>query len=625
MFVLNDDNSIYVTRGDIVAFGVTAEDNGEQYTFKPGDVVRIKVFAKKNATDVVLQKDFSVNENTEIAEIYLAKEDTKIGGVISKPVDYWYELELNPLTNPQTIVGYDDDGAKIFKLFPEGADIPAFVPTPEDIPFIDAELDLTSPRPVQNQAVARAIVQLQVASVKAEDNASTLRDDIELQRTRIDNLVSGDTIDGEIIDVRVDADGKKHSTAGEAIRSNSIKRTIYVDTGDLNSYVEPMWGVCQGSAINNPCGETGIVVNERSGVGSGWLLQRFFSFGSSKTYWRTLRIGREWSEWHQYDRNKYAKWIGEGEDLNDIFENDFYFAMCSELAVNVPDGANSNGMLALLPFSSGDNCWHMQLWFDTDLSNIFVRQSRSETWTEWEHIYSRTKKEVSSPKTVVFMGDSILGNNQTDTGVVNLYASKTGNECYNFAFGGSRAKNHTDEWAAFDAETICKAIVNKDFSQQFAAIDSITTEPEYFAESVNKLAAFDFSACDILVCNWGTNDWNGGTKYEEYFNAMSIFVETMQKAFPKMRIFKMTPTQRFKESGGDLVSGNTFTSAGVTLQEFVREEQRFTEKYNIPVIDMFNIGINEYNRAQYFPAGDNTHHNEYGRGVIADKLVKELF
>lgn len=161
MFVLNDDLSIYATRGDIVFFSVSAKDNGVDYTFKAGDVVRIKVYGKKNAESVVLEKDFPVTAETESVEILLTKEDTKIGDVISKPKDYWYEIELNPFNNPQTIIGYDEDGAKVFKLFPEGADIPAFEPTPEDMPFIDDELDMVSTRPVQNQAIARAIVKLQ--------------------------------------------------------------------------------------------------------------------------------------------------------------------------------------------------------------------------------------------------------------------------------------------------------------------------------------------------------------------------------------------------------------------------------------------------------------------------------
>lgn len=122
MFYINEDMSIYATRGDMVFFRVTAEENGSVYKFQAGDVVRFKVTEKKACEEVVLQKDFAVTEETEAVEVILTKQDTKIGDVISKPVDYWYEVELNPFSNPQTIIGYDEDGARIFKLFPEGMD-----------------------------------------------------------------------------------------------------------------------------------------------------------------------------------------------------------------------------------------------------------------------------------------------------------------------------------------------------------------------------------------------------------------------------------------------------------------------------------------------------------------------
>ena len=152
MFQLNEDMSIHVTRGDIVFFTVSAEEDGKNYVFNEGDVVRIKVTAKKDSKKIFLQKDFVVTAPTESVDIILNGNDTKFGEIISKPKDYWYEVELNPFTNPQTIIGYDDDGAKIFKLFPEGKD---FVEeSEEDIPPVDAVLDLTSTRPIQNQAVA---------------------------------------------------------------------------------------------------------------------------------------------------------------------------------------------------------------------------------------------------------------------------------------------------------------------------------------------------------------------------------------------------------------------------------------------------------------------------------------
>ena len=120
MFVVNEDKSIYVTRGDILFFSVTAYDNGTPYQFQKDDIVRMTVYGKKDAANVVLRKDFLVTEPSEKVSVYFTKDETKIGDIISKPVDYWYEIELNPDTDPQTIIGYDEDGAKVFKLFPEG-------------------------------------------------------------------------------------------------------------------------------------------------------------------------------------------------------------------------------------------------------------------------------------------------------------------------------------------------------------------------------------------------------------------------------------------------------------------------------------------------------------------------
>lgn len=159
MFIINEDKSIYITRGDVAFFSIkTKTDTGETYKFQAGDVVRFKVFGKKDCENVVLQKDFGIEAETEEVGIYLEEKDTKIGDVISKPIDYWYEVELNPYTDPQTIIGYDEDGAKVFKLFPEGNEKEDEEPiTPEDIPVVDEALDLTSTRPVQNQAIARAI------------------------------------------------------------------------------------------------------------------------------------------------------------------------------------------------------------------------------------------------------------------------------------------------------------------------------------------------------------------------------------------------------------------------------------------------------------------------------------
>lgn len=122
MFYIDEDKTIHITRGDAAVFALTATIEGEVYAFKQSDVVRFKAFAKKDCSDVVLQKDFGATEGASEVEIYLSGDETKFGGIISKPTDYWYEVELNPDTHPQTIIGYDENGAKVFKLYPEGAE-----------------------------------------------------------------------------------------------------------------------------------------------------------------------------------------------------------------------------------------------------------------------------------------------------------------------------------------------------------------------------------------------------------------------------------------------------------------------------------------------------------------------
>jgi hypothetical protein len=120
MFVIDNDMTMHITRGDTVVIAVRASVDGTEYTFRPYDIVRLKVFEKKDCAKVVLEKDTRAEEEKDVVEVTLTKEDTTIGEVISKPVDYWYEVELNPETDPQTIVGYDEDGAKVFRLYPEG-------------------------------------------------------------------------------------------------------------------------------------------------------------------------------------------------------------------------------------------------------------------------------------------------------------------------------------------------------------------------------------------------------------------------------------------------------------------------------------------------------------------------
>jgi hypothetical protein len=251
MFQINDDNSIYITRGDIAVIDVSAVDkDNKPYMFSQGDLLRIKVFAKKNCENVVLERDFPVTTNTDKVTLYLDENDTKIGGVISKPVDYWYEVELNPLSNPQTIIGYGEDGAALFKLFPEGRDLEEIaLITLDDIPNVDEELDLTSTRPVANGAVTKAVERIkgdvkgnakkvEELKFKTTSDKRELKAEIAVERARMDNIVTAETVDNELVDMRVGANGETYSSAGTAVREQirEIKDNYAVGVKSANVF-----------------------------------------------------------------------------------------------------------------------------------------------------------------------------------------------------------------------------------------------------------------------------------------------------------------------------------------------------------------------------------------------------
>lgn len=204
MFAIDGD-TINVTRGDIAYFSVKAKEDNGYHTFKAGDIIRIKVFGKKDCENVVLQKDFPVTTNTDTVEIFLDKVDTKIGDAISKPVNYWYEIELNPENNPQTIIAYNEDGAKVFTLYPEGEDTEAEEPeiTPEDVPVIDGELNLLSVRPVTNKAIAREILAIKEDIADIKNLLSELVVDEELSAN------SENPVMNKVITAEIDGIGEK--------------------------------------------------------------------------------------------------------------------------------------------------------------------------------------------------------------------------------------------------------------------------------------------------------------------------------------------------------------------------------------------------------------------------------
>lgn len=128
-----DGTTIQTNRGDKLIFDFliptekikdeqTGEDIQKFYSFQKGDVLTFGAYAKKKMSkEALLLKDFIVEEETESIHMSFTSEEMKIGPLIDKPTEYYYEIQLN---HNQTVLGYFLDGPKIIELYPEGSDIP---------------------------------------------------------------------------------------------------------------------------------------------------------------------------------------------------------------------------------------------------------------------------------------------------------------------------------------------------------------------------------------------------------------------------------------------------------------------------------------------------------------------
>ena len=88
--------------------------------FQVGDVFKFSIMKKGNCEEVLMQKTYTVEEESTSYELVLLPEDTRIGNFIKAgTAPYWYEIEYNGIS---TLVGYDTTGPKEFILYPEAAE-----------------------------------------------------------------------------------------------------------------------------------------------------------------------------------------------------------------------------------------------------------------------------------------------------------------------------------------------------------------------------------------------------------------------------------------------------------------------------------------------------------------------
>ena len=114
-----ENKTIKINRGNSLAIDLSIKNGENDYVYQEGDKVRLSIYNKKALNEApIVSKEVTCTAGTTEQQITLTSEEMKIGTMENKALTFWYEITLND----ETVLGYDEDGAKTLILYPEGTD-----------------------------------------------------------------------------------------------------------------------------------------------------------------------------------------------------------------------------------------------------------------------------------------------------------------------------------------------------------------------------------------------------------------------------------------------------------------------------------------------------------------------
>lgn len=251
----------------------------------------------------------------------------------------------------------------------------------------------------------------------------------------------------------------------------------------------------------------------------------------------------------------------------------------------------------------------------------------SRDWTVFaglireRHRYAKHLRE----KTIIVLGDSIFGHNDTVTGICKLMENYTGAEIYNCGFGGTRAAAREESaYRFFDMANLVDAVVSGDYSSQESA--AATGFNPMFLPKLRRLRKLSFQD-QIVILNHGTNDWAVDIPVPTYQNSLRTILDKLLAAYPALNIVLVSPAWRcgFQEDGRPVPgSGEAVNGIGRPLLDYVSAMKEVARQRQIPFVDCYHLGIGEENCARYFDPPDGVHPARNGRIHLAKHLCAAL-
>ena len=111
------NKTIHLNRGDSASIQIACNNS----SFDIGQKLCLYIMEAGNCENILVQVETDILEESNTATLSITSEDTKS---LSEPFSYgakefWYELELQNGAERTTLIGFDENGPKLFILYPE--------------------------------------------------------------------------------------------------------------------------------------------------------------------------------------------------------------------------------------------------------------------------------------------------------------------------------------------------------------------------------------------------------------------------------------------------------------------------------------------------------------------------
>lgn len=292
--------------------------------------------------------------------------------------------------------------------------------------------------------------------------------------------------------------------------------------------------------------------------------------------------------------------------------------------------ADANGIIQADLTPSNDS----NLWFRVVIDTKYLKQGtdtlqplNNKVRLNIPYLISRSKEYYKS------LFGVRCGDSTTEFNTASQMSRNLGARLVNGGLGGTCISTHPNEhYNAISFHNIATAIATGDWASVDAAVLYIKNNlSDDNTPVINRLKATDFTKVDFMNIGYGTNDFamNGVIGTPSLSNvdtsnvsgALNYAIGVLQTAFPKMKIFIITPTHRL-HGVGNSDSDTTPNDNGKFLIEYVDAIKQVAELNHIPVKDMYREGhFNKYNHAQYF--ADGVHPNPSGYEML-DNIVSNF-